>query len=132
MGMFYDGEIDEPRNSESTEEPKWVTAENVARERRFPQVPSTAEYPNIVNVVPMGSPQGQSGTFVESDKKPEQESRLPLTVFEQKLRSLINAQSMEKASNTPDYILAEYLGACLSAFNYATRAREQWYGRKVF
>ena len=58
--------------------------------------------------------------------------RLPLTAFEQKLRSLINAQSMENASNTPDYILAEYLGACLSAFNYATRAREQWYGRKVF
>ena len=58
--------------------------------------------------------------------------RVPLTKFEQELRKLINSQSMENASNTPDLILAEYLSSCLNAFNLAVAQREKWYGRKVF
>lgn len=70
--------------------------------------------------------QYQSGQEVKTDK------RVPLTYFEQDLRRLINAYSLENVSNTPDSILAEYLCGCLNAFNIAIEQRERWYGRKVF
>lgn len=44
-------------------------------------------------------------------------------------RRLINRYSMENASDTPDGILAEYLCACLNAFNVATNQRRKWYSR---
>ena len=49
--------------------------------------------------------------------------------FERELESLINRTSQENASHTPDFILAEFLMNALSAFNAATRRREEWYGR---
>ena len=52
------------------------------------------------------------------------------TGFRRELQSLINDQSMENASNTPDWILADYLAACLDAFDRATQQRETWYGRE--
>ena len=39
------------------------------------------------------------------------------TPFEQELTSLINKYSMENGSNTPDFILANYLQDCLRIFN---------------
>ena len=45
------------------------------------------------------------------------------------LETLINAYSMENASNTPDFILAGYLCSCLLAFETAVQQRETWYGR---
>jgi hypothetical protein len=69
---------------------------------------------------------------VEKAQVPYQNTRPVLTAFEQDLRQLINKHSVENTSNTPDLILAEYLNACLNAFNVATRQREQWYGRKTF
>lgn len=53
----------------------------------------------------------------------------PPSDFAKELESLINRHSMENASDTPDFILAHYLAACLAAFNTATRDRETWYGR---
>lgn len=41
---------------------------------------------------------------------------------------LINSYSAEKESNTPDFILAQYLSDCLDAFNKATNARRIYYG----
>lgn len=49
--------------------------------------------------------------------------------FRIELEQLINRYSMENGSNTPDFILAGYLCECLSAFDFAVRAREDWYGR---
>lgn len=49
--------------------------------------------------------------------------------FRPALESLINRHSQENGSNTPDFILATYLVACLKAFDEATVAREKWYGR---
>lgn len=46
--------------------------------------------------------------------------------FERELSSLINRHSKENRSNTPDFILAEYLSKCLENFNSATKAREEW------
>lgn len=51
--------------------------------------------------------------------------------FQQDLESLINRHAIESGSDTPDFILAEYLLGCLAAWNTATTAREKWYGRAV-
>jgi hypothetical protein len=45
------------------------------------------------------------------------------------IETVINCASAENGSNTPDFILASYLGDCLAAFDRAVNAREAWYGR---
>ena len=48
--------------------------------------------------------------------------------FLEELTALLNKYSMEASGgNTPDYILAKYLLACLDAFDSAVRSREEWY-----
>jgi len=37
--------------------------------------------------------------------------------------------SIERGSNTPDFILAEYLKQCLETFDMCIRRREEWYGK---
>ena len=49
------------------------------------------------------------------------------TQFEMELEKLINKHSQENNSNTPDYILAEYLYSCLENFNRTMRHREEWH-----
>lgn len=44
------------------------------------------------------------------------------------IENAINRNSAENGSNTPDFILAEFLTDCLAAFDKASRAREKWYG----
>ena len=68
----------------------------------------------------------------DNHTEPDQDARPSLTEFERALKNLLNKYSMENASSTPDHILAEYMHACLMSFNIATRAREHWYGRRVF
>lgn len=51
------------------------------------------------------------------------------TVFRDKLEALINSHAMENGSDTPDFVLAEFLTASLRAFDAAVVAREKWYGR---
>lgn len=48
--------------------------------------------------------------------------------FKRKLRNLINCYNVENGSNTPDFILAEYLTNCLETFDKAVRKRDRWYG----
>jgi hypothetical protein len=48
--------------------------------------------------------------------------------FEKELESLINRHSKENGSNTPDFILADYLKACLDNFDIAVTMRSKWYG----
>jgi len=45
------------------------------------------------------------------------------------IRELINRSSRENVSQSPDFILANYLLSCLKAFELATQQRETWYGR---
>lgn len=47
--------------------------------------------------------------------------------FEKALEELINKHSMESESNTPDFILAEYMFTCLSAYRNAVKARDKWF-----
>jgi hypothetical protein len=51
--------------------------------------------------------------------------------FVARLQNAVNCLSMENASDTPDFILAEYLCGCLENFDRAVIAREKWYGRDV-
>ena len=43
------------------------------------------------------------------------------------LTALLGKHSEENTSCTPDFILAEYLIMCLSAFNESVRLRSLWY-----
>lgn len=49
--------------------------------------------------------------------------------LQKEIEIAINRASAECASDTPDFILAEYLADCLAAWNKASIAREKWYGR---
>ena len=50
--------------------------------------------------------------------------------FRDELRSLINRHSMENGSNTPDFILADYLQGCLELFDKSILSREGYFGTK--
>jgi len=50
-----------------------------------------------------------------------------LTKFRKELTYLINSNSMENGSDTPDFILAEYMTDCLIAYDKATLRRSDWY-----
>jgi hypothetical protein len=49
-----------------------------------------------------------------------------MTAFEQELTGVINRHSLENDSDTPDFILAEYLRRCLDLFNTTVHVRLQW------
>lgn len=51
--------------------------------------------------------------------------------FLNELEQLINRYSKESGSDTPDFILAEYLQGCLDNFNKTLVRREKWYGREI-
>ena len=46
------------------------------------------------------------------------------------IESAINRVSAENGSDTPDFILVEYLVGCLAAYDKAVTSREKWYGRE--
>ena len=48
--------------------------------------------------------------------------------FSEELRELINRYSKDGGSNTPDFILMEYLIKCLNSFDEAVSTRDKWYG----
>jgi hypothetical protein len=50
--------------------------------------------------------------------------------FRKDIEDAINRNSMENRSNTPDFILAEYLQGCLAIFDLATKKRDKWYGKE--
>ena len=53
-----------------------------------------------------------------------------MSKFRKELEVLINQNSLENGSNTPDFILAEYLENCLKAFDYAVSQRTSWYRKE--
>ena len=44
---------------------------------------------------------------------------------------VINRNSLENNSDTPDFILAEYLWDCLETFAETSNRRQEWYGKKL-
>ena len=53
-----------------------------------------------------------------------------MPTLESAICAAINRYCAENGSNTPDFILAGYLMACLEAWNKAVNAREKWYDRE--
>lgn len=51
--------------------------------------------------------------------------------FRSQLECLLNRFSCENGSDTPDWILSDYLTACLAAFDAGVVAREKWYSRNA-
>jgi hypothetical protein len=45
------------------------------------------------------------------------------------IQQALNRVSAESGSNTPDFILSEYLVSCLASFDRAVVRRERWYGK---
>jgi len=50
--------------------------------------------------------------------------------FKKEIEFVINKYSVENLSNTPDFILANYVQDCLYCFETATLARDKWYSMK--
>ena len=57
-------------------------------------------------------------------KKQLRPDSMDYALFVKDLEKLINKKSLENGSNTPDYILADYLTYCLKTFDYAIRRYE--------
>lgn len=43
------------------------------------------------------------------------------------IANVLNRHNTESGSNTPDFILADFLVDCLSAFDKALKRRDAWY-----
>jgi hypothetical protein len=52
----------------------------------------------------------------------------PPRELRERIAHAINATSAENGSNTPDFILADYLADSLAAFDKAIKRRSEWYG----
>ena len=63
------------------------------------------------------------------DDTPEPYRAKKHRTFIEDLTSLLNIQSEENGSNTPDFILAQYLEGCLRIYESAVQQRETWHGR---
>lgn len=51
--------------------------------------------------------------------------------FKRELTELINKHSKENDSNTPDFLLADYIEVCMDNFAKAMKARDTWYGHSI-
>ena len=63
---------------------------------------------------------------IQSDIEYEKE-KCDSTDFRSELVRLLNKFSKENGSNTPDFILRDYLCDCLKSFDKATKRRSEWY-----
>ncbi len=52
-----------------------------------------------------------------------------MRTLREQIEHSINCCSAENGSNTPDFILAEYLTDCLAAYDKAVTARDRWHNR---
>ena len=68
---------------------------------------------------------------VTDQAEPSSEAETAHTTFIVDLKNLINYYNKEKGSNTPDFLLAQYLSSCLRTFDRAVTNREDWYGRSA-
>jgi hypothetical protein len=57
--------------------------------------------------------------------KDRNDTKVNKTKLEEEIRATINRNCAENTSNTPDFILAEYLMDCLNAFDKATIYRDK-------
>ena len=61
----------------------------------------------------------------------ERKMKMKKTEEERLLAGLLNGVCRENESNTPDFLLAEFIMSCVEAFELASNKREVWYGVKL-
>lgn len=62
------------------------------------------------------------------EEKKDMPFNLRRDLFRAELRELINKYSMETPSNTPDFILADYLIRCLNTYDLTVESAVIWRG----
>lgn len=65
----------------------------------------------------------------EVDEPLVEDPQVKRSRFRKELETLINHHSMENGSDSPDFLLAEYLSRSLELFDDMINLREEWYGR---
>lgn len=71
---------------------------------------------------------GELSEAINEPYNPLPEVNDPNEDFKKQIETLINKFCKENGSNTPDFILAEYLNGCLENFNKTVMRRSEWYG----
>ncbi len=66
-------------------------------------------------------------TETQGRTSPDLQERENQLNFERELSELLNRYSKEHDSDTPDYLLSEYLVKTLDALNVAIKARQAWF-----
>jgi hypothetical protein len=61
----------------------------------------------------------------------EQRKNINIQQFRLDLCRIINRHSLDCRSNTPDFILADYLVDCLLSYEKIHEKNEKWYGKKL-
>lgn len=107
----------------------WM-ASRIERRQVFGGWPATAD--NAVNAIKSEPQYDQSEKVIDSTikdriKREIEYSKIKSSAFENDLRRVLNRHSRENISNTPDFILANYLMACLEAFDEASKVRKSWH-----
>lgn len=77
--------------------------------------------------VPMLASFARSLDYLIELAKRDLEAGIKKDSFEKELTALLNRHSKENGSNTPDFILSDYLQHCLDNFNSSVTARNDWY-----
>jgi hypothetical protein len=98
-----------------------LTGSGAAAARLLILPPAPVEAPDAVSEPGEKAENGSSGPDVFPPAR--------TMTLKEELEHAINRHSAENGSNTPDFILAEYLMAALAAFDAATVARGKWFGR---
>jgi len=65
------------------------------------------------------------------EEVPEAEVEPDPTAMVDDIAATLNRYCAENGSDTPDFILAEYLKRCLDNYDATLQAREKWYGREM-
>lgn len=50
--------------------------------------------------------------------------------LKKEIAGLLNKYSQENRSNTPDYMLADFMLGCLNVYENTIRSRTEWFERK--
>lgn len=86
-------------------------------------------YPSILEADCPGEEEfiNQSNNPSNVELPKERSEKTNENAFIDELAVLINKYSLENRSNTPDFILAEYMVDCLRSFERTSNVREHWY-----
>jgi hypothetical protein len=80
------------------------------------------------NGMPVGCTTPRNPMQMVAKRTLQEQAPEPSISFSEDLTRLINKHSAENGSNTPDFILAQFLNQVIAAWNISTKTRDRWYG----